>query len=410
MQKELNLMGIAMRSMTCEQNDALMKLHKWKVGALFMAAGTGKTRVSLELINGSGCSRCLWVGPLRTLDTIRDEMTKWGGLNVPLRMVGVESISMSDRIYLDVMEWVDGHPGLFMIVDESIKIKNADAVRTKRVIELGRKAEYKLILNGTPLTKNLLDLWPQMQFLSPKIIDMSINQFKDTFCNWEELIIRRGRKIERRERITGYENIDYLYWLIRNYVFEAELDLRIGRYYHYMPYMIGDSERAEYEFIKDYFLSSDGLDKWNNNIFMAMTQKMQMSYSCCRSKVDAVRRLFANGLDERKTIIFCKFVASRELCEREFPDCRVLSYQKDAFGLNLQRYNNTIYFDKMFDYAVKIQAGCRTFRKGQEYDCNYYELTGNVKLEDLIDRNINQKMNMSEYFKGKTKQEIINEL
>ena len=58
---------------------------------------------------------------------------------------------------------------------------------------------------------------------------------------------------------------------------------------------------------------------------------------------------------------------------------RVLSYQKESLGLNLQQYNNTIYFDKIWDYALRVQAGRRTYRTGQEYDCHYWDLTGDVR-------------------------------
>ena len=72
----------------------------------------------------------------------------------------------------------------------------------------------------------------------------------------------------------------------------------------------------------------------------------------------------------------------------------------------MQDYNNTIYFDKIWDVALRIQSGKKTYRIGQEYDCKYYDLTGNVPLEDLIDKNIEKKIGLSEYFKSKTKEDI----
>lgn len=94
----------------------------------------------------------------------------------------------------------------------------------------------------------------------------------------------------------------------------------------------------------------------------------------------------------------------------EFPKAKVLSYQKEAFGLNLQEYNNTIYFDKVWDYALRTQSTRRTYRVGQEYDCHYYDLTGDVGLESLIDRNISKKISMTEYFKKVTKDELVKDL
>ena len=44
--------------------------------------------------------------------------------------------------------------------------------------------------------------------------------------------------------------------------------------------------------------------------------------------------------------------------------------------------------------------------RGKEEDCHYYELTGDVGLESLIDKNISKKISMSEYLKKITKEEL----
>lgn len=48
----------------------------------------------------------------------------------------------------------------------------------------------------------------------------------------------------------------------------------------------------------------------------------------------------------------------------------------------------------------------RTYRTGQEEDCHYYELTGDVGQERLIDKNIEKKINMSEYLKRVSLEEL----
>ena len=79
-------------------------------------------------------------------------------------------------------------------------------------------------------------------------------------------------------------------------------------------------------------------------------------------------------------------------------------------GLNLQEYRYTVYFDKIWDYALRMQSSRRTYRTGQTFDCVYYDLTGDIGLEKLIDKNIDKKISMTEYFKRKTKEEIRKEL
>lgn len=395
------------------QSDAKRHLAEWKVGALFMEAGTGKTKVAVDIVNASPCDFVLWFGPLQTIRQghVTAEVEKHGGFKMPSRFVGVESISASERIYLDVLEDLDRYKQPFVVVDESLKIKNAEAKRTQRLLAIGKKVEYKLILNGTPLSRNLLDLWSQMQFLSPLILNMSLSEFKNTFCEWTRVTKTNGWRTYTKEFITGYDNVDYLYSLIRHYVYKADLKLNISQHYRYLCYCIDEDSMAEYQRIKEKFLDDEMLEWRNNNIFLEMTQKMQHVYCCTESKITEVRKIFANdGVDPKRTIIFCKFIDSRELCERMFPECLVLSYQKDSLGLNLQEYNVTVYFDKVWDYALRTQSTRRTFRTGQERDCLYYDLTGKVGLERLINRNIDKKVTMSEYFKKATKAQLQKDL
>lgn len=395
------------------QSEAKRHLEEWKVGALFMEAGTGKTKVAVDIVNASPCDFVLWIGPLQTIRTgnVTNEVARQGGFNMPCSFVGVESIGGSDRIYLNTVEDLKSYEKPFVVVDESLKIKNAEAKRTKRMLEIGKIVEYKLILNGTPLSRNLLDLWSQMEFLSPLILNMSLAQFKNTFCEWTRVTKSNGWRTYSKEYVTGYENVDYLYSLIRHYVFKADLKLGISQHYRSKAYYIDEDSREEYARIKEIFLEDEMLEWRNNNIFLEMTQKMQHAYCCTGDKIDQVKSILAEEeVDPSKTIIFCKFIKSRELCERLFPECLVLSYQKDSLGLNLQEYNVTIYFDKVWDFALRTQSTRRTFRTGQERDCLYYDLTGDVGLERLIDRNIGKKVTMSEYFKKATKEQLKKDL
>lgn len=395
------------------QSEAKRHLEEWKVGALFMEAGTGKTKVAVDIVNASPCDFVLWIGPLQTIRTgnVTNEVARQGGFNMPCSFVGIESIGGSDRIYLNTVEDLKSYEKPFVVVDESLKIKNAEAKRTKRLLEIGKIVEYKLILNGTPLSRNLLDLWSQMEFLSPLILNMSLAQFKNTFCEWTRVTKSNGWRTYSKEYVTGYENVDYLYSLIRHYVFKADLKLGISQHYRSKAYYIDEDSREEYARIKEIFLEDEMLEWRNNNIFLEMTQKMQHAYCCTGDKIDQVKSILAEEeVDPSKTIIFCKFIKSRELCERLFPECLVLSYQKDSLGLNLQEYNVTIYFDKVWDFALRTQSTRRTFRTGQERDCLYYDLTGDVGLERLIDRNIGKKVTMSEYFKKATKAQLKKDL
>lgn len=394
-----------MTTLTSQQQAAIQHLNEWRVGALFMEPGTGKTRAAMTLINSTPATDCFWVGPLRTFPAVQAEMAKWGGMKMPTSCWGVESIGQSDRIYMRLLNEVEQSRVPFIVVDESLKIKNADAKRTRRLLELSKRAEWKLVLNGTPVSKNLLDMWPQMEFLSPKILGMSLTEYKNTFTKWTRVTKRIGMRSYTKEYVTGMENVDYLHSLIRHYVYECDLRLNITQKWHNVPYCITDESRERYTAIKEDYLSDETLEWKNNNIFLAMTTAMQMAYATDEGKMEALRRLMGD-LPEEQTIIFCRYVKSQEACRKAFPRCAVLSMQKESLGLNLQQYSRMVFFDKVWDYALILQASRRTFRTGQEQDCHYYELTGNVGLEHMIDQNIRKKVTMSEYLKQVTKEEL----
>jgi hypothetical protein len=394
-----------MNDYTKQQQEAIDHLREWRVGALFMEPGTGKTRAAMTLINSTDCSDCFWIGPLRTFPAIQMEMAKWGGMRMPTSCWGVESLSMSDRIYMNLLSEVEKARDPFIVVDESLKIKNAEAKRTQRVLEIGKRARWKLVLNGTPVTRNLMDMWPQMEFLSPKILSMSLREFKNTFLKWTRVTKRDGYRQYTKEYVTGMENVDYLHSLIRHYVYECDLQLKIQQKWHTVGYNISDESRERYNEVKDDYLKDEMLEWRNNNIFMAMTTDMQRTYHTDEAKLDAVRMILRD-VDPRKTIIFCRWIDSRELCQDTFKDCAVLSMQKESLGLNLQQYTTTIYFDKVWDYALYQQSTRRTFRTGQEQDCHYYELTANTGLDAMIDKNIRNKVTMSEYLKRVSLEEL----
>ena len=127
---------------TTQQQTAIDKLKRLKVGALFMEMGTGKTKVALDLIasRADKTDYVLWICPCALKGEIEREREKWHP-EIALDVVGCESIGASDRIYLETLEKVRTHIA-FIVVDESLKIKNRRAKRTQRIIEMGDLAQY----------------------------------------------------------------------------------------------------------------------------------------------------------------------------------------------------------------------------------------------------------------------------
>lgn len=376
------------------QQEAFDKLSKLKVGALFMEMGTGKTKVALDLINSKlhKVNYVLWVCPYSAKNEIEKERLRWHP-NIKMDIVGVESISQSDRVYTEVLKKATEHD-TFMVVDESLKIKNHRAKRTERVIEIGRGAKYKLILNGTPLSKNVLDIYTQMDFLSPKILNMPYYQFRDTYC--EYYIRGRLKGLVRRQC-----NIEHLVSIIEPYIFECKLDIDASKRYHDYEYPLIDAE--EYEEIKWDFIGRYGDDDLN---FYALSTLLQRHY--CRGKKELLEKVIE--LIDAPTIVFVKFLDSippdaraitgevtlekrQEIIDdfRQNGGVLYVTYGTGSMSLNLQFCKNIIFAEHMFDYAQRVQAEDRIYRIGQEDDVHYYDLWCSCGLEDMIRRSQDKK-------------------
>lgn len=381
-----------------KQELAIAKLSKLKVGALFMEMGTGKTKVALDLINSKKhkVNYILWLCPFSIKQEIEAERLKWQPA-LEIDIVGVETVSQSDRTYLKLFERVRQHK-TFIVVDESLKIKNRSAKRTQRIIELGKYAEYKLILNGTPLSKNVLDLYTQMEFLSPKILNMSFNQFKNQYCEY----YIRGRL---KNKVKKQYNIEHLISIIKPYIYDAALDLGKQKQYISIDYEIEDI--SEYENIKKHFLSFD-----NDISFFALTTALQHCYCSSNLKMGKVESII-NKIDGQ-VIIFVKYLDSIpqeakkiagetkeeeraniiESFKRNEFKALYITYGCGTFGLNLQCCQNIIFADHTFDYAQRIQAEARIFRMGQENNVTYYDINCNCGLDRLIRGCLNKKVKL----------------
>lgn len=392
-----------------KQQEAVEKLSKLKVGALFMECGTGKTKVALDLVSSKAhkVDYILWICPYSVKNEIEAERQKWHP-ELTLDVIGCESIGQSDRIYIETLQKVK-HGRTFIVIDESLKIKNIEAKRTERILRLGEYASYKLILNGTPLSKNVLDLWTQMQFLSPKILPMSYNEFKNTYC---EYYIRGNLK----GKVKKQHNIEHLISLIQPYIFECKLELDAKKEYHNISYSMNVNEKDEYERIKNDYINKL-FDHMRDIEFFSFSQLLQ-SYYCEAEQKKLILEKTITDIND-KVIVFVKYLKSipdgalfitgdmntkqrKNALERfkNLDKVLYITYGCGSFGLNLQFCRHIIFAEHTFDYSQRLQAERRIYRIGQEYDVHYYNLWCDVGLERLIQGSLDKKSNLLDEVKA----------
>lgn len=93
------------------------------------------------------------------------------GKVAPLRIfaISIDAVATA-RGFAFAKRFVRSAAGCAIIVDESQRIKNPKAARSKAVHKLAPLAQYRYILSGTPVTNNPADAFSQFEFLGSGVL------------------------------------------------------------------------------------------------------------------------------------------------------------------------------------------------------------------------------------------------
>ena len=391
---------------------AFEKFKKLKVVALFMEMGTGKTKVALDLVNYNNVDYLIYVTPYSTISNVESEIQKWK-VNCNYTIVGYETISSSNKKYLDLLENIDNKK-VFIIADESIFIKNEDSKRFKRLCEIRKKCTYALVLNGTPITKNEWDLYNQMEFLSPLILKMDRIEFLNTF--FKKIKYKKKGQQENEFYVFSEVNASYLQKLIDPYIFKCKLDLNIkeNETYYFVPYEDDDNYYSEKKKQLEKYI-----EKRNSSAIINMLSILNYTASTYPKKNDLV----INYIKHKQVIVFCCFLSEIEYISQKL-DCYVIhggikkrkeiienfkndnkplimTYGVGSYSLNLQFCNEIIFTSLNFDYGKIEQSKYRIKRIGQEKNIKYTYFLTDLGINKLIIDNLKKKQNLGNLIKEK---------
>ena len=389
------------------------KFKKLKVGALFMEMGTGKTKVAIDLINYNNVDLAIFVVPFSTKENLNDEIIKWK-LNCEYIIIGYETISSSDSKYLKLLNLLKNKK-CFIVADESTFIKNEETKRFKRLIKIRENCDYALILNGTPITKNEWDLYNQIYFLSPKIIDMSREQFLNTF--FKHIIYKKKYSKKNDFYIFSEINAEYLQKLIEPYIFKCKLyfDKDENTVINYIEY-----DNNEYYKEKEYHLKKVIENQKVNQIInmLNILNKISSTYVNKNNKVIQYIR-------NKKVIVFCNYLEEVEYIYSRIDGYKIngniknrqeiinnfknnnkpliMTFGTGSFGLNLQDCNEIVYSSVNFNYALLEQSKARIRRIGQNKNIKYTYFLTDLGITKFILDNINKKTTLNNLIKEKIK-------
>ena len=97
-------------------------------------------------------------------------------MKFPFKALKVAVINYESIWREGIKEKLQEYDADMIVCDESQRIKTHDAEQSKAAHQLGDQARYKLILSGTPVQNNAIDIFSQYRFLDPSILErISIN-------------------------------------------------------------------------------------------------------------------------------------------------------------------------------------------------------------------------------------------
>ena len=406
------------------QIEAYEKLKYLKVGALFADMGTGKTRIAFELfadkMRRKKVIKVCYITPFSTMKSVDDEFKKHF-ISLPDYIIfAYESIQASDRLYLDVLKLVDN--STFLIMDESHFIRNDNIKRTARIYEIAKRCQYKLIMTGTPIPKNIGNLYSQFKVLDSRILGYkSFDQFASN-----HLVYRL-----RDNFVIASKNIEFVSQRIAPYVYQIKksecLDLPEKIQYTRIVSM-DEGSIDEYQQIKEkYFNTIMNEEYVVPGLIFAMFTELQQVCDLSEGKYydlqDVLQEIkgkqviiyfkFLNSLKRTKELLNEKayeFSGQLNLHERNnnlqkwienSSGILLITYGTGSFSLNLQSCSDIIYLNQTFDYAQKLQSQDRIHRIGQINSCNYINIITNAGIENILEKSENKKYNVIKEFTDK---------
>lgn len=312
-----------------------------------------------------------------------------------------------------------------VIADESQRIKTHDAQQSKAMHRLGDIAKYKLILSGTPVQNNAIDIFSQYRFLDPTVFGMNYYAFRGRYAimggfsnrqivGYKDLdeLIRKEHSIAYR--VTKEEALDLpeqtfitrnirmdtkdknLYDQIRKNSF-AELEsggqitaptvlTKLLRLQQFTGGFIqtDDGNKPELVFRGKLNALEDILDD-----YVIDAGKKLVVFCRFRPEIDLIQKLL-----EKKKIKYCSIYGDIKIDDRgaivkEFqnnPDVKVFLAQIDTAGLGitLTAADTCVYYSVNFNYAAYSQSLARIHRIGQRNRCTYIHLVVEKTIDETV--------------------------
>jgi SNF2 family DNA or RNA helicase len=479
------------------QRAVFEKTRDMEAYALLMEQGTGKTKVIVDTVahlygqrkleavlviapNGVHRNWGLNEIPIHMPDRVPRYVATWdssrsstkkykremdglfnGAEELKVLLMNVEAFSHKGGVEF-AKNFLGAFGRVMVVIDESSKIKNVKAQRTKNIVRLRESATYRRILTGTPVTQNHLDVFPQFYFLDPKILgQQSFHVFKHYYSivvkkkAWK--IAKSGKNKGKRvqytfEDVMRSRNMDELQERIAPWSYrvtkEECLDLP-PKVYTEIPIPMAPEQRRIYAKLKTELLMEAGDEEIP--VLMQLTRLLRLHQIAggfvatedgTTEPIPGTNPKLAALMDDVDTlpageqcIIWARFRAEIEAIfaalEAEYgPGCAgtyyggtkpkerakliqdfqggkvrffIGSQQAAGMGLTLTAASTVYYYSNSFSLEDRLQSEDRCHRIGQHKPVLYKDIVAMGTIDRLVIGALKSKKGLADILTGDAK-------
>lgn len=356
--------------------------------------------------------------------------------NWPFKALRIAVINYESTHRDGIFEALAAYKPDLIVCDESQRIKNPSAAQSKALHKLGDAAPFRMILSGTPVQNNAVDLYSQYRFLDPAVYGANFYAFKNRYC------IMGGYG---QHQIVGYRNMDELvekehsvaYRVTKEECLDLPQQTFINRYVQFT-----DAEQGIYEQLrKSSFLELEtGENVTATTILTMYLRLMQLTGGFLTAdestrpkqvntaKLDALADIIDDYVVDagKKLVIFARFRAEIAAIENllrlrkiqygsiygdvpmeergkiveDFqtnPDTKVFvaQIQTAGLGITLHAASTAVFYSYDYNYANYAQALARIHRIGQRLPVTYIHLVVDGSIDEKILAALENKEDMA---------------
>ena len=188
--------------------------------AFFPEQRTGKCLISLAVVDERKPEVLVIVCPKKAVTTWEQQIEEhldldWDcDIHIVTYQEPVKNLQLRKQWYKWSKDWTDDGGTLMVIADEAHFIKKPGTAQSRFVRTLGKRAQWKLALTGTPTDKGFEQYWAIFDFIGKNEIFGSYAQFKERYIIYEE---RQRRDKRTYPVIVGYRYDDEIMEKIHQY-------------------------------------------------------------------------------------------------------------------------------------------------------------------------------------------------